>query len=285
MPALDIARLGAGDRIQHELLVFRAERRETREGVGFVLLELGNATGRIVARVWSEHEPEIRGVRPGQVIQVIGAVESFRGQLQLRLTTPPRVIPSSGVDVEAFLPAIPQSLPGLWESVDRARAELGGELRQVVDACFADDVFRSAFEKTPGSLRGRLAARGGLLLHTVELLQLCTQAARVMGWRQDLAAASALLHDAGRIEFFEPSLLVLEPTRRARALGAAAVSLVFLERRLGLEGIDVEQPSDDVAFVFAASRLLSSDAPTSPARHDGWLDLMIGAHTISLSRS
>lgn len=64
MPALDIARLGAGDRIQHELLVFRAERRETREGVGFVLLELGNATGRIVARVWSEHEPEIRGVRP-----------------------------------------------------------------------------------------------------------------------------------------------------------------------------------------------------------------------------
>ena len=65
-------------------------------GVPVVGLKLGNATGTLGVNVWKEHVRLIEGVRPGQVVQVIGTVELYKGARQLKLTAPPRVVASGG---------------------------------------------------------------------------------------------------------------------------------------------------------------------------------------------
>ena len=106
MAPLDIPRLTIGDRVQHELLVRERDDKTTKTGDPFVILKLGNATGQLTVNVWKEFVPLMEGVRPGQVVQVIGSVESYRGAKQLKLTTAPRVVAQSAANADEFLPRL-----------------------------------------------------------------------------------------------------------------------------------------------------------------------------------
>ena len=73
MSALDLARLGVGDRVQHELLVYDRAEKKTNAGDPFVILTLGNASGKIdTAPVWSNQLDWVDGAESGQVVQAIG---------------------------------------------------------------------------------------------------------------------------------------------------------------------------------------------------------------------
>ena len=92
MSALDLASLAVGDRVQHELMVRNREDKVTKNGDPFAVLQLGNASGQISANVWKEQLPFLEGVKAGSVVQVIGAVESYQGRRQLKITAPLRVV-------------------------------------------------------------------------------------------------------------------------------------------------------------------------------------------------
>src|ERR1700685_4359942 len=112
MSALDLSTLATGDRVQHELMVRSREDKVTKNGDPFAVLQLGNASGQISANVWKEQLPFLEGVKAGSVVQGIGAVESYQGRRQLKITAPLRVVAAAAVDIDAFLPRV---------SVDAAR--------------------------------------------------------------------------------------------------------------------------------------------------------------------
>ena len=141
MPPLDLARAAVGDRVQHEFLVLERHERRQSNGDPYVVLTLGNASGRIsTAPVWANQLDWIAGAERGRVVQIIGEVASYRSRRQLRLNAPLRVLPSESVQPELFLPRIAVAAEQLWDWVDRARGDLrSAALRRAVDLFFADD--------------------------------------------------------------------------------------------------------------------------------------------------
>lgn len=232
MPPLDLARLAAGDRLQHELLVREREDKTTKGGDPFVALKLGNASGTIGANVWKEMVPAVQGVRPGQVVQVIGVIEEYLGRRQIKLTTAPRVVPTAGADLEQFLPrsAVPEL--ELWARVDAWRSEMPPSLRRAVDLFFADDAFRVAFARTPGATRGHHAMVGGLLQHTCEVAEIARASVNTMGGNLPLVTAGALLHDIGKVEAYAVELAGFAFTRAGQLLGHIVLGSLMLETRL-----------------------------------------------------
>ena len=95
MALLDLTRVAVGDRVQHELLVRERDDKLTKTGDPFIVLKLGNSTGMLSANVWKEDVPLVQGVRPGQIVQVIGTIELYQGRRQLKLSSAPRVVPSA----------------------------------------------------------------------------------------------------------------------------------------------------------------------------------------------
>lgn len=232
MAALRIPELAAGDRVQHELMVRGREDKQTRAGDPFVVLRLGNTTGEITANVWSEQVRSVDGVVAGNIVQVIGTVEDYKGRRQLKLTAPLRVVAPSAANIDAFLPSIEVSTETLWARVDGWRGEMRPTLRRAVDLFFGDDAFRAEFERTPGAPRGHHARLGGLLMHVVEVAEIARQAAATMQGDVGLVTAGALLHDIGKVQAYTIGPSGFDHSPAGRLLGHIVLGSLMLEERI-----------------------------------------------------
>ena len=242
MPPIDLARLAVGDRVQHEFLVLERAEKKTSQGDPFVVLTLGNQSGRIdTAPIWSDKLEWADGADQGKVVQAIGDVSVYgrngTAKRQLALAGPLRVLPLGHFAIEDFLPRIAQDTGKLWDRMDRFRAELQSPtLRRVADCFFADDDFRLRFERTPGSTNGHHAAVGGLLLHTFEVTNIARQTAKTMRASVDLCTIGALLHDVGKVETYEVGPAGFSYTPCGLLLGHVVLGALMLERRLNALG-------------------------------------------------
>lgn len=243
-----IPQLAPGDRVQDELLVIDRAEKKTSQGDPYVVLTLGNASGRIeTAPIWSDKLDWAEGVRSGKVVQAIGDVTVYgkngAGKRQLTLTAPVRVLPDEQFTAERFLPRIDADPVKLWAYVDRTRAGLeSATLRRVLDLFFADDAFRVRFETTPASTNGHHARLGGLLLHTSEVMHIARETARTMRANVDLAVTASLLHDIGKVEAYEigPGGFTYSPS--GVLLGHVVLGALMLERRAAEAGASVCTP-------------------------------------------
>jgi len=246
MPPINLPTLSIGDRVQHELLVVERAEKKTSAGDPFVLLTLGNASGRIdTAPIWSDKLEWADGAVPGRVVQAIGNVATYaKGgtqKRQLQLSAPVRVVNESLVNLEEFLPRIDGDCVQLWNWIDKTRNDMkSATLKRVLGLFFDDDAFRVAFEKTPGSTGGHHAKIGGLLMHVYEVTNIAKQTARTMrGANVDLVVAGALLHDVGKVESYTIGAGGFTFTPCGLLIGHVVLGVMMLERRLAALGAPV----------------------------------------------
>lgn len=233
MTPLDLSTLATGDRVQHELMVRSREDKVTKNGDPFAVLHLGNASGQISANVWKEQLPFLEGVKAGSVVQVIGAVDTYQGRHQLKISAPLRVVAKSAVNIDEFLPRVSVETAKLWETVDKWRREMKSQkLRAAVDLFFADDEFRARFERAPGAPRGHHAQIGGLLVHVLEVGSIARASAKTMRGDVDLVTAGALLHDIGKVETYTITAAGFDFTQGGYLLQHVVLGSLMLERRL-----------------------------------------------------
>lgn len=243
-----IPQLAPGDRVQDELLVIDRAEKKTSQGDPYIVLTLGNASGRIdTAPIWSDKLEWAEGVRSGKVVQAIGDVTLYgkngAGKRQLSLTAPVRVLPDALFKPERFLPRIDGDCVKLWGYVDKTRAAVeSATLRRVLDLFFGDDAFRVLFETTPASTGGHHAKLGGLLLHTSEVAHIARETARTMRANVDLVVTASLLHDIGKVEAYEigPGGFTQSPC--GLLIGHVVMGALMLERRIAEMGADVCTP-------------------------------------------
>lgn len=230
---LDLAALAPGDRVQHELMVRAREDKTTRGGDPYAVVRFGNATGEIAANVWKEQLPALEGVRAGTIVQVIGTVESYQGKRQLKLSVAPRIVAAAAANLDEFLPRAGGDPATRWAVIDDWRSAMGSRaLRTAVDLFFADDEFRSRFERTPGAPRGHHAQVGGLLQHVVEVGTIARDAARTMDGNVDLITAGALLHDIGKVETYSISAAGFDYTPAGHLVQHIVLGSLMLDRRI-----------------------------------------------------
>ncbi len=233
MPILDLTQLTVGQRVQHELMVLDRVERKQASGDPYVVLTLGNATGRIEsAPIWSDKLSWAEGAERGRVVQAIGDVGAFRGRRQIQLTSPLRLIPADQVELDDFVPRIQEDPQRLWDWVDRTRGEMTSTtLQRVLDLFFRDDVFRERFERTPGSVVGHHAQRGGLLKHVVEVTAIAKSAARALQANVDLVVTGALLHDVGKVDAYTIDRGAFAYTSRGNLIGHVVLGCLMLTER------------------------------------------------------
>jgi 3'-5' exoribonuclease len=245
MPPLDLTSLALGDRVQHEFLVLERAEKRTNAGDPFVVLTLGNRSGRIdTAPIWHDKIEWAEGADQGKVVQAIGELSVYgrngSARRQLQITGPLRVLPLGQFTVEDFLPRIDGDPARLWEKIDKFRAEMRSPtLQRVLDLFFGDDGFRVRFERTPASTGGHHAQVGGLLLHVFEVTNIARQTARTMRANVDLCVAGALLHDVGKVEAYEVGPAGFAPTPCGLLVGHVVLGALMLERRLAAAGTPV----------------------------------------------
>ena len=269
----DLRSAAIGDRVQHEFLVRERLEKFTRGGAPFIVLTLGNASGSIdTAPIWSERLDWCDGADRGQIVQVIGDIctfgEEHARRRQLQITAPLRVLPAEEFDPKDFLERIDIPYERVWDGIDRLREGLSSRtLRSVVDLFFADDAFRTEFERMPGSVNGHHAKLGGLLLHVFEVASIGRHIARtVRHANADLVVTGALLHDIGKVESYSISAHGFGHTPTGMLLGHVTLGALMLDRRITEAQLSLSpaQRNELLHFVLSHHGALEFGSPVQP---------------------
>ena len=205
-----IKQLREGDLVQKQFYrLRRLEERTAKGGKPFLDLVLGDKSGNLKAKVWSEALAKLPKPwpRPGEDVGVQGNMESFNEELQLNVKHIYTVdyLRAKGKDLKDYDPelldlASPYDREQMWQELrELAATEINPPLRDLVLNLL--DRNRDALLVCPAARMYHHPYLGGLLEHTWSVARNTLGSLTVYpDLNQDLALAGAILHDLGKVK-------------------------------------------------------------------------------------
>jgi 3'-5' exoribonuclease len=208
MPHTLISLLKEGDAVQQYFLVRQSDRGTTKDGKPFLSLVLGDKSGLMKARVWSDVLAKCPGpFTAGNHVFVQAQAASYLGELQLKVGSivSVEVLRSQGKDLRNYDPellcqATPYDRQALWHELwQLAETQISLPLGQLVLRVL--DRYREEFLVCPAALRYHHPYLGGLLEHTWFVTRHALASLAIYPeLNRDLVLAGAILHDLGKVK-------------------------------------------------------------------------------------
>ena len=199
---VELGDINPGDTIQGYYILRKVEMRSTRSGKPYLSLEVADRSGRCPGKIWEDAEKISPELTEDQVVKIRGQVQEYQGQADLRIDNIRMATDLDPVEPEKLIKASTQDLDALYQRIlDTITGLENPHLRTLLTSIFGDEEIRAKFSRAPGGKLWHHAMFGGLLEHTVSVMELCQWIANhydnVNG---EMLVAGALLHDIGKTE-------------------------------------------------------------------------------------
>ncbi len=236
-----IITIQANGEVQGIFLLGNAALSQSRNGP-FWKLELRDATGQIEAKIWSPLSQEFSELIAGSFVQIKGRTSLFRDQIQLSIDHMQVLEDAAvaGLDMAIYLPASPYPVDEMWEDLlFMCKKEFThAPWRKCVMAVLKDAEISLALKRAPAAKGVHHAYMGGLLEHTLSVMQLCLRLAeQYPEIDKQVLLAGALFHDMGKIWELSGGL-VTDYTDEGRLLGHISLAVEHLQPFLQKSGLE-----------------------------------------------
>lgn len=196
-----VSDLTDGQQIDQAFRAADKQLRVNRAGGKYILMRLSDRSGVIAAMQWNADEKMFESFDRGDYVFCRGRTQIHNGTLQLIATDIERMDPSE-IDVADFdrfdADASEQLIARLGELIGEMR---NVPLRELGKVYLADEDFLARFKMAAAAINNHHAYPGGLLRHTVDMMELCKLVAtRYEKLDGELMMFGAFLHDLGKIE-------------------------------------------------------------------------------------
>ena len=231
MPHLWIKDIAEDDTVTGHYRVTGKRLAKTRNGKPFLNITLGDRTGEIEAKVWDAAETLSPVFQEGDILAVEGNVESYRGQIQIRLS---RLNPAQEpIDETIFFESSPENISDMMASLrDVLKAVKNEHLKRLINRFFTDREFLSIFKQAPAAKSFHHNYIGGLLEHTLSVCRMARYVARhYPQLDEDLLLSAAFFHDIGKTRELA-STHTIDYTDEGRLIGHVVLSVILLDDKL-----------------------------------------------------
>ena len=222
-----------------------------KSGLYFKLLLSDNSGKTLEYRYWgNENEEEIKkiynSIKNDSVLYIEGKVSTFNGKLQLSSEGPSsiRVLKKGEYDENEFIKPPKRDVEKMYsELVEEIYCVENPQIKKLLESIFKDPEIEKKFKKHPGGIEIHHNWRGGLLQHTLEVLQYCK-----LSWQlfpdlnKDLLVAGALLHDIGKLEEISVTSRI-KGTDRGQLLGHIVLGANYVSRKM--DDMDMDEKLKD----------------------------------------
>lgn len=196
---IDIGRLNDRDRVAGTFLVRQKNVPLNKNGKPYIAMVLMNRSGAVDARLWDNVDQFSPKFDAGDFIEVRSVAVEYQNRIQLKVEWLEPVAAES-VDPEEFLPATSRDR---GEMLGRVRTLLASihdaSLREILVERLDDSTFRRRFTRAPAAKTIHHAYLGGLLEHTLSVMELAQSITELHPWLdRDILIAGAFLHDIGK---------------------------------------------------------------------------------------
>lgn len=196
-----INQLRDNDSVENIYLVAEKQLRLNRNGNQYLQFALCDKSGTLGGRLWNATEQKQFDFEDGDYILAEGSVQRFQGTLQFiarKLTK----VDAANVNKEDYVRFISVDIPRLKERLKELLRTIGDPaLLNLADCFLIDTEFLDRFARTPAGVKLHHAYPGGLLEHTVTMMEVVDRIAPLYpALDRDILLIGAFLHDVGKIE-------------------------------------------------------------------------------------
>lgn len=198
---IPVSDLTDGKQVEQAFRAADKQLRVNRQGGKYILLRLADRSGVIAGMLWNADEQQFDAFDRGDYVFCRGRTQVHNGSLQMIVTSIERMDPSE-VDREDF----DRFDAGQADQLVARLGELVGELtctdlKRLGQAYLGDEAFMTKFKIAAAAVNNHHAFPGGLMRHTVDMMELCRLVApRYPQLDGELLTFGAFLHDLGKIE-------------------------------------------------------------------------------------
>ncbi len=195
-----IADLSAGLFIDGDVFLIKQKAlRTTSNGGLYIHAVLVDSSGQMLARMWNASQGLFDSIPEGAPVAVRGRVETYKGALQF-IMEGVRALEPGSVNLTDFLPKSQHEIEPMWTRVKEIlRTVRNPHLLALLGRFLNDGEFAEQFKRAPAARTNHHAFLGGLLEHTLSLMELALVVLpRYPQVDRDLVLAGLFLHDAGK---------------------------------------------------------------------------------------
>lgn len=241
MPRKLIAQLQDQEQVDQTFKVLDKQMRANRQGGKYVLMRLGDRSGVLTGMLWNAEEPIFLSFEKGDIVRCRGRLQVYNGGLQIIVNSLAREEPNPAEQAD-------------FQRFDASRSEqLAIRLRELIEnlnnpwlkkiglAFLDDDRFMESFSQSAAAISHHHAFPGGLIQHTVDLMELAsTVAPRYENVDPDLVILGAFLHDIGKTEELAGGD-ELSYTDRGQLVGHIVIGTQMLAEKINAVQADSEE--------------------------------------------
>ncbi len=242
-----ISSLSEGDKIK-DIFVVKIKRGISPYSKGFYFsLLLSDNSGRTLEyKYWGDKNKEkikkiYDSIKPDSVVLIKGTVSSYKGKLQMASNDPLdiKVLKKGEYDEKDFIKPPQRDLDKMYsELIDEVLSVKNEKIKKLLKNIFEDPEIKEKFKNHPGGIEIHHNWSGGLLQHSLEVLEYCKLSLKLFPeMDKDLLIAGALLHDIGKLE----ELIVtsrIKGTNIGQMVGHIVLGCIYVEKKIDETGID-----------------------------------------------
>ena len=196
-----INQLKDNEKIKNIYLVTESQLRPNKNGNLYIQFSVADKTGTLGGRFWNVTEEQFHAFDVNDYVEIEGVVQRFQGALQLIVKTISKVDPDSvnPDDYRRFRPINIEKLQTRLKEMLKTIENF--HLKNLCDCILLDEPLMSKFVKTPAGVKLHHAYYGGVLEHTVTMMETVLKIAPLYpALNRDILLVGAFLHDIGKTE-------------------------------------------------------------------------------------
>ena len=227
-----IADLRPGERLEDKVFLVRSkDLRSTTQGGLYIHAILMDRTGQLVARMWQATEEIFGEIREGGFLRFKGRTENYKGNLQFIIEALRPAEPGS-YDVADFLATTKHDIDKMWNrAVEILRGVKQPDLAALIEEFLRDEELMSSFRRAPAAAMLHHAYIGGLLEHTLHLLEVALRVIPLYPELSlDLILTALFLHDIGKAKelTYETSIAYSD---EGQLIGHIVQAVMWIDRK------------------------------------------------------
>lgn len=260
-----IAELREGEMLSETYLCKVKQTQKTKAGKSYYSLILQDKTGTLDAKVW-DLSAGIDHFESMDYIHIDGQVTSFQNSLQLNVKRI-RKSQEGEYDPSDFMPITDKNIEEMYRSLLEYIERMENPyVKKLAESFFKDDKeFAKRFKKHSAAKSVHHGFIGGLLEHTLSVVNLCNYLADNYAVNRDILIACAMFHDIGKLEELS-SFPENDYTDQGQLLGHIIIGSQQVAARIAtIPGFPKKLEAEIIHCILAHHGELEYGSPKKPA--------------------
>ncbi len=229
-----VKKLNYDRRITTQFLIVEKNIKKSKNNKPYLEFILQDKTGQIIGRMFNKKTYNIfEKTEEGKVYNINGRVQEFPVDTNKYNILIDNIVLAKNFDEEEFIIEIENQDSHIEYLINTIKEIENRELKNVLLSLFEDEIFFEKFITAPAAKKYHHNYKGGLLVHTNEVVEICKTIATIYeDIDGDLLITGAILHDIGKIETYEYKTERIDINNKGTLLDHIFIGACFVKEKM-----------------------------------------------------